>query len=173
MAATRTSIRRNPFLPAAFAALVAAGCAVHAPSGEPGPEAETATDEVDIGYGTLKTRDLTSSVGRVETNRTGDARAASVEELIQGRVAGVQVVRGSNGGYSVRVRGNATLMGSGEPLYVLDGTPLVNTMPGSALTGINPADVTSITVLKDASAAAIYGSQASNGVILISTRRRN
>ena len=128
---------------------------------------------MEVGYGTLEARNLTSSVGRVQTNRAGDARAGTVEELIAGRVAGVQVSRAPNGGYSVRVRGNATLMGNGEPLYVLDGTPLTSTVPGNALTGINPADVTSITVLKDASASAIYGSQAANGVILISTRRRN
>jgi TonB-dependent SusC/RagA subfamily outer membrane receptor len=173
MAATRTPIRRNPLLHAALAALVAAGCAANPSAEAPAPESAPEADRVEMGYGTLNMRTVTSAVGRVETNRPGDVRVGSVEELIQGRVAGVQVVRSPTGGFSVRIRGHSTITGSGEPLYVLDGTPLVSMVPGTALNGINPSDVTSIVVLKDAAAAAIYGSQASNGVILISTRRRH
>lgn len=170
MAATGIALPR-PALLAGLSAMILAACA-----GNPqvrGPDPEREPDRVEVGYGTLSARHLTSAVTRVETNRPGELRVGRVEELIQGRVPGVQVMRSPNGGYNVRIRGNTTLMGNGEPLYVLDGTPLHSPIPGHALNGINPSDVTSIVVLKDAASAAIYGSQAANGVILISTRRRN
>lgn len=169
MAATGKSIPCTALLHAGLMVLLGAGCAANPPAAEPRPE----EDRVEMGYGTLNARDITSSVSRVETNRPGDARVGRVEELFLGRVPGVQVYRSGNGGYSVRIRGNGTFMGNGEPLYVLDGTPLISMAPGHALNGINPSDVTGIVVLKDAASAAIYGSQAANGVILISTRRRN
>lgn len=169
MAATRNPIPRTTLLHAALAALVTAGCAVTPPAGTPEPE--QAEDRIEVGYGTLPARNVTSAVTRLETNRPGDVRVARVEELIQGRVAGVQVLRTANGGYSVRIRGTATMMGDGEPLYVVDGTPLSSGMPGQALIGINPSDIANIVVLKDAAASSIYGSQAANGVILITTRR--
>jgi TonB-dependent SusC/RagA subfamily outer membrane receptor len=168
MASTGISLPR-PALAAASVMLLAAACAGNPQVQAPAPEAE----RVEMGYGTLNARNLASAVTRVETNRPGEVRVGRVEELIQGRVSGVQVLRSANGGYSVRIRGNSTLLGSGEPLYVLDGTPLHAAIPGHALSGINPSDVTSIVVLKDAASAAIYGSQAANGVILISTRRGN
>lgn len=167
MAATGMPFPR-PAIFAGFAALLAA-CA-----GNPGVQPAPGTaDRVEMGYGTLDARNLTSAVGRVETNGRGEARVGRVEELIQGRVPGVQVTRSASGGYSVRIRGSSTLLGNGEPLYVLDGTPLHSAIPGHALSGINPSDVTSIVVLKDAASASIYGSQAANGVILISTWRGN
>jgi TonB-dependent SusC/RagA subfamily outer membrane receptor len=171
MAATGIALPRPARLAAGLSVMLAAACAGNPPPQGPDPELEP--DRVEMGYGTLNVRHLTSAVSRVQTNRPGDVRVGRVEELIQGRVSGVQVMRSGNGGYSVRIRGNGTLMGNGEPLYVLDGTPLHSPVPGHALSGINPADVTSIVVLKDAASAAIYGSQAANGVILISTRRRN
>ncbi|HST59008.1 MAG TPA: TonB-dependent receptor plug domain-containing protein [Longimicrobium sp.] len=169
MASTGISLPR----PALFAGLVTllAACAGNPQVQAPAPEGEA--DRMEMGYGTLDARNLTSAVTRVETDRPSEARVGRVEELIQGRVAGVQVLRSANGGYSVRIRGNSTLLGSGEPLYVVDGTPLHGGIPGHALSGINPSDITSIVVLKDAASAAIYGSRAANGVILIRTRRGN
>ncbi len=169
MASTGISLPR-PVLLLGLATLLAA-CAGNPQVQAPAPEGEA--ERVEMGYGTLEARNLASAVARVQTNRPGETRVGRVEELIQGRVSGVQVLRSANGGYSVRIRGNTTLVGNGEPLYVLDGTPLHAAIPGHALSGINPSDVTSIVVLKDAASASIYGSQAANGVILISTRRGN
>jgi TonB-dependent starch-binding outer membrane protein SusC len=95
--------------------------------------------------------------------------ASTVEELFAGRFPGVQVFS-VPGGISVRIRGAASVMGSGEPLYVLDGQTL-QSGPGGALMGINPADIAKIEVLKDIGSTAIYGVQGANGVVLITTRR--
>jgi TonB-dependent starch-binding outer membrane protein SusC len=165
MAATGRTIRWS-VLYAGLAALLAA-CGANGTAGTRDPEPE----EVDVGYGSQEPRSISGSVGTMETNRPNQARATRVEELFQGRLPGVQVTRLGNGGYSVRIRGHGTLFGDGEPLYVIDGMPIHAIAPGQALIGINPSDVTRITVLKDAASAAIYGSQAANGVILISTRR--
>lgn len=159
-----SNISRTAILYICAAALLAAGCAGNPPATS-GPAAE----RVELGYGSLDARHVTTSVSRLEANRLGDIRVGRVEELLMGRVAGVQVHRAPNGGYTVRIRGNGT--GTGEPLYVVDGTPLHPVAPGQALVGINPSDVTGIVVLKDAASAAIYGSQGANGVILITTRR--
>ncbi len=99
-------------------------------------------------------------------------RVARVEQLLQGRIAGVQVVRTASGSYSVRIRGAGASFGSGEPLYVVDGTPLSRTATLSdALAGISPAEIARIDVLKDAGSTAIYGVQGGNGVVLIKTKR--
>jgi TonB-dependent SusC/RagA subfamily outer membrane receptor len=167
MAATGQTIRVKTLLYSGLAALLAAGCGPNSAADTRNPEPE----EVDVGYGTQDPRSISGSVETMETGRPNQARATRVEELFQGRLPGVQVTRMNNGGYSVRIRGNGTLFGDGEPLYVIDGMPIHAIAPGQALIGINPSDVTRITVLKDAASAAIYGSQAANGVILISTRR--
>ena len=101
---------------------------------------------------------------------TSDRGAQSVEELIQGRFAGVEVVRASGGGFGLRIRGVGSFMSSNEPLYVIDGVALPAT-PGGALTGLNPHDIQRIEVLKDASTTALYGVRGANGVILITTKR--
>ncbi len=99
-------------------------------------------------------------------------RVSRVEELIQGRIPGVHVVRLPNGDFSVRVRGAKTFgQGSDEPLYVVDGMPLMTTGLRNALMGIAPQDIARIDVLKDAGATAVYGSKGANGVILITTKR--
>lgn len=167
MAATRTRFSWSAPLLAGFAALVAAGCGGNRTELDPQPESE----RVAIGYGTQDSRDLTGAVGSIDAERDEQPRVTRVEEMLEGRLAGVQVTRTGNG-YSVRVRGGSTLIGDGEPLFVIDGVPLSNPIPGQALAGINPADVARIDVLKDAGAAAIYGSKAGNGVILITTRRQ-
>jgi TonB-dependent SusC/RagA subfamily outer membrane receptor len=167
MAATGHRFSWSTTLLAGFAVVLsAAGCAANRAGTDPEPE------QVPIGYGTQDARYLTGAVASVDAERTEQPRVARVEEMLQGRLAGVQVTRTGNGGYSVRVRGGATLLGDGEPLFVIDGVPLHNVLPGHALSGINPADVARIDVLKDAGSAAIYGSKAANGVILITTRRQ-
>ena len=157
MSSTRTLI------PVA-AALVLAACAGNTPPQDE-PEA------VQVGYGTQTQREITGSVGSV-TPDDKTPRATRVEEMIRGRVPGVDVQRRADGTYSIRIRGAGSLGGDGEPLFVIDGVPISPVAPGTALAGIDPSTVSRIDVLKDASAAAIYGSRGMNGVILITTRTR-
>jgi TonB-dependent SusC/RagA subfamily outer membrane receptor len=97
-------------------------------------------------------------------------RVQSVEELIQGRFAGVQVIRLPGGGFSLRIRGASSFMSGSEPLYVVDGIALPPA-PGGALIGVDPRDIERIEVLKDAAATSSYGVRGANGVILIRTKR--
>lgn len=169
MGATGTRFSWSAPLLAGLAALAAAGCGANRADLHPAPEPES--EQVAVGYGTRDSRDITGAVSSIDAERDGQPRVVRVEEMLAGRVAGVQVVRTGNG-YSVRVRGASTLIGDGEPLFVVDGVPLSNPIPGQALAGLNPADVARIDVLKDAGAAAIYGSKGGNGVILITMRRQ-
>ncbi len=126
-------------------------------------------DVVVIGYGTVKRKDLTGSIATVGEKEFQTGSITSPEQLIAGKVAGVTIT--SNGGQpgagsTIRVRGGASLNASGDPLIVIDGVPLSSVN----LQGINPNDIASFSVLKDASATAIYGSRASNGVIMITTK---
>lgn len=124
-----------------------------------------------IGYGTTLRSDLTGSVASVRVDELHDIPANSVERLLQGRAAGLQVIQSSQApgaGSTVRIRGGSSLQGSNSPLIVVDGFPLGD---AGNLMQINPADILSIEVLKDASAAAIYGSRGANGVIMVTTRR--
>lgn len=164
MAATARTPRWSMLLYGGLAALLA-GCGAN-PHPEPDPNV------VETGYGSRHTRDLTGAVGSVSSRRMGNARFSRVEEMMQGRIAGVSVTRTGSGGYAVRVRGAGGFLSNGEPLFVLDGVPINSFRPGHALDGINPADVERIDVLKDAGSAAIYGTRAANGVILITTRRQ-
>lgn len=159
---------RSLALPCAALAALLAGCGPKAP-----PADAPADERVEVGYGTLPRDGLTGSVASISTEQLEQRRVARVEELMLGRVAGVQVHRLPGGRYSVRVRGTTTLMGDGEPLYVLDGVPLQSLGPGTTLDGIAPADVARIDVLKDAASASIYGVQGANGVILITTRKND
>ena len=125
---------------------------------------------VVIGYGSVKKSDLTGSVATVKPEALSDIPANSVEGLLQGRAAGVQVINSSQdpgAGSTVRIRGNSSLRGSNSPLIVVDGFPLGD---AGDLKQINTDDIVSMEVLKDASACAIYGSRGSNGVILITTK---
>ena len=131
-----------------------------------------ALDEVMIvGYGgTVKRSDVTGSVSQVEVEQLKDIPGGSVESLLQGRVAGLQITTSSQApgaGASVRIRGGSSLRGSNSPLLVVDGFPIGD---AGNLQQINPADIESIEILKDASASAIYGSRGANGVILVTTR---
>ena len=130
---------------------------------------------VVVGYGTMKRSDLTGSVASIDEKAIKQGVNTSVEQAMQGRIAGVAVTQNSGapgGGISVQIRGINSLNGN-EPLYVIDGIAMSGQTSDntSVMASINPSDITSIEVLKDASATAIYGSRASNGVVLITTKR--
>ncbi len=134
------------------------------------------TGLVVVGYGTEQRRNTTGSIARVDTAQFNTGRVVSPEQLISGKVAGVQVVDNNEpgGGISIRVRGGSSVTSSNEPLYVVDGVPLQiggGVSDGrDALGFLDPNDIESITVLKDASATAIYGSRGANGVVMITTK---
>ena len=137
-------------------------------------DAQTLNDIVVVGYGVMKRSDLTGSVASINEDAIKQGVNTSLEQAMQGRIAGVQVMQNSGapgGGISVQIRGINTLNGN-EPLYVIDGIATSGNTSGSSsvLASINPSDITSIEVLKDASATAIYGSRAANGVVVIETK---
>ena len=156
-------------------------------------EASALNDLVVVGYGTVRKKDITGSVSSVKFDEKEAAQITSVDKLLQGRAAGVEVNTGSaapGGAINVRIRGLSSISGGTEPLYVVDGVIVntatqdntnalkVGTNPGNSyqeaqngLTAINPQDIESIEILKDASATAIYGSRGANGVVLITTKQ--
>lgn len=144
---------------------------------------------VVTGYQQIEKRQLTSAVSTIKTEELNMIGATSIDQMLQGQLAGLSVVNTSAGpgaAPKVRVRGTATITGNADPLWVLDGVMLENSIPisvaelnspdvmnmfNSAIGGINPNDIESITVLKDASATAIYGTRAANGVIVVTTKK--
>ena len=155
-------------------------------------DAEELEDAVVVGYGSMRRSDLTGSVTSVRIDDREASQSASISNLLQGRAAGVQVTNNSaspDAGVSIQIRGASSFNSGSEPLYVVDGI-IINTSGESSvmngdhlggenggqdeatngLMGINPMDIASVEVLKDASATAIYGSQGANGVILITTK---
>jgi len=110
-----------------------------------------------------------SAVSTVSGEDLHGIPTARVEELLEGRGAGVQVIRWPGGGISVRIRGRSSIYGDNEPLYVIDGMP-VEVTTGNGLSWLNPGDIQRIEILKDASATAVYGMRGANGVVLITTR---
>jgi TonB-dependent starch-binding outer membrane protein SusC len=131
---------------------------------------------VQVGYGTVKKKDATGSVAVLGTKDFNKGANVTVENLMNGRVAGVTVnTSGSPGsGSTIRIRGGSSLYATNDPLIVIDGVPIsstTNTGSTSALGAVNPNDIESFTILKDASATAIYGSRGANGVIIITTKR--
>lgn len=142
------------------------------------PSVTELEEVVAIGYGTKRKGDLTGSIASVSEKDFNGGVVSSPEQLINGKVAGVQIM--SNGGSpssgsTIKIRGGASLNASNNPLIVLDGVPLENGgiagNDNNFLALINPADIESMSVLKDASSSAIYGSRASNGVIIINTKK--
>jgi TonB-dependent SusC/RagA subfamily outer membrane receptor len=127
-------------------------------------------DSVNVGYGLQARRDLTGSVGSVTGEVAQRSTPTSMADMIDGRFAGVEVRRLASGGMSVRIRGSRSFKGDGEPLFVVDGIPQHGNVNG-ALSDIDPRDVQSIEVLKDAGSTAVYGARGANGVILITTKR--
>ncbi|PYO66047.1 MAG: hypothetical protein DMD69_15420 [Gemmatimonadetes bacterium] len=143
-----TSLSSRSLLPVGLAVAVVAGCS-HASgtrqTSPPGPQTVTSED--------------------IERNP-----GQPIERVLQGRFAGVEVSRTPDGGIAVRIRGAASFNASTQPLYVVDGVPM-QPGPNGSLTGINPYDIESIQVLKDAADTAIYGMRGANGVIVIKTKR--
>lgn len=140
-------------------------------------DAQSIDDVVVIGYGTVKKSDLSGSVVAIKAEDMNRGAITSPQELMQGKVAGLAVTSGDGApgsGSTIRIRSGASLNASNDPLIVVDGVPVSNdAAPGTpnALATINPNDIETMTVLKDASATAIYGSRASNGVIIITTKK--
>ncbi|WP_298547092.1 TonB-dependent receptor [uncultured Aquimarina sp.] len=154
------------------------------------PEATDLEQVVVIGYGQSRKKDLTSAISTINADVLEKQVVTNIDQGIQGLVSGVTVTRSSGrpgGAVSVRIRGTTSVTGSNEPLYIIDGVNVQNSESDSfnfsrfggtggqtaisPLSALNPNDIESITVLKDASAAAIYGAQSSNGVVLITTKR--
>ncbi|MGH7709654.1 MAG: TonB-dependent receptor plug domain-containing protein, partial [Gemmatimonadaceae bacterium] len=138
---------------------------------------------VTVGYGTANRRDVTNAVATVRSEAIVGNPIASIDAALQGKAPGLQVIQNAGNpgnGMTVRIRGSSSLSAGNDPLYVIDGVPMLRDnysqlmMGGQDLTavsGLSPDEIASIDVLKDASAAAIYGSRASNGVVLITTKR--
>lgn len=151
-------------------------------------DAQTLDEVVVVGYGTVKKSDITGSVASVKVSELKEGVTTSVDQLLVGKSAGVNVVQNSGepgGGFSINIRGASSVNAGNSPLYVIDGVPIDNSRPiesGSIvgfsdnrsprnpLSSINASDIESIEILKDASATAIYGSRGANGVILITTK---
>ncbi len=150
---------------------------------------KTLNEVVVVGYGTQKKSDLTGSVVSLNEKSFNKGVIVSADQLLVGRVPGVQVTQANGepgGGFSVRIRGSSSITASNDPLYVIDGFPIDNSAllgsspggksppnfsPRNPLNSLNPADIESIEILKDASATAIYGSRGANGVVIITTKR--
>jgi TonB-linked SusC/RagA family outer membrane protein len=146
--------------------------------------ATTLTEVVTIGYGTTSRANITSAIATVDSNTFRNIPVAAIDNALQGKVAGVQVIQNSGepgGGVSLRVRGPASLNAGNQPLYVVDGIPVLQDnfeqltstsgQRQNPMSALNPDDVERIDVLKDAAATAIYGSRGSNGVVMITTKR--
>ena len=138
--------------------------------------AENLKEVVVVGYGSMQKKDLTGSVSTLNAKNFQKGAISTASDLLVGKIAGVQITpEGSPGaGGRIRIRGGASLNASNDPLIVIDGVPIENTAVSGApsiLSSLNPQDIASMNVLKDASATAIYGSRASNGVIMITTKR--
>lgn len=159
---------------------VLAGRTTTVPAQKLSENATALGEAVVVGYGTQRRQDVTGSVTTVTTKDFVKGQVTSPEQLVQGKVAGVQITDagGAPGaGTTIRIRGGSSLNANNDPLVVIDGVPVDNSQGGgvsgssNALSLINPNDIETFTVLKDASATAIYGSRASNGVILITTKK--
>ena len=140
-------------------------------------DAKILEDVVVIGYGTVKKNDLTGSVSAIKPDEMSKGITTNVQDLLTGKIAGVNITDGGGtpgGGATIRIRGGSSLSANNEPLIIIDGLAIDNNgVQGLAngLSMVNPEDIETLTVLKDASATAIYGSRASNGVIVITTKK--
>lgn len=143
-----------------LAAGLAAGCAPARTTGAASPRAHAGDP----------TAAASATGARVDTSAWRGQPVGHAEELLEGRFPGVEVIRLVTGDVSVRIRGASSIVGSNEPLYVIDGME-ISPGPGGALVGINPADIARIEVLKDVGSTSLYGVRGANGVIVITTRR--
>jgi TonB-linked SusC/RagA family outer membrane protein len=143
------------------------------------PNIQSLAEVVVVAYGEVKKNDLTGSVSTISVDDIKKVPATSLDQSLQGRAAGVQITQNSaspGGSTTIRIRGGNSIQGDNEPLYVIDGIPFKNdgATTGTAfnvLSTLNPSDIESMTVLKDASSTAIYGSRGANGVVIITTKR--
>ena len=142
-----------------------------------GEDTQFLDEVVVIGYGTVKKEDMTGSITAIKTEELNRGAVVTAQDMLKGKVPGLNIIPGDGGpgsGSTIRIRGAASLNASNDPLIVIDGVPIANGAGAgmsNPLDMINPNDIESFTVLKDASSAAIYGSRASNGVILITTKK--
>lgn len=140
-------------------------------------DSQLLNDVVVIGYGQVKKNDMTGSVMAIKPDELSKGITTNAQDMLSGKIAGVSVISNDGtpgGGAQIRIRGGSSLNASNDPLIVIDGLAIDNEgIKGMAngLSMVNPADIETLTVLKDASATAIYGSRASNGVILITTKK--
>jgi len=153
------------WLAATTLVLAGSACASSAQHAE-----KAAPDTVQVGYGTQARGEVTSSISSVKPEEK-DVSASRVAQLLEGRVSGVDVVRLTSGKISLRVRGAASFFMNAEPLYVIDGTPVMSDNFTDAVAGLTADQILRIDVLKDASSTAIYGTQGANGVVVITTKR--
>lgn len=151
-----------------FPALLLAGACATNSTVQSGTDVED-DDQVAVGYGSQDESEVTGAVGSVSDEDIRGQEVTRLEDLINGRFAGVHVER-TGAGLSVRIRGTSSFLGNGEPLFVVDGVPLA-APAGTALLAIDARNVKRIDILKDAGSTAIYGSRGANGVVLITTRR--
>ncbi len=147
------------------------------------PDVQALQEVQIVGYGTQAKAEVTSAIASVTSEEIKDMPLVGLDQALQGRAAGVQVTNNSGapgGGVSIRIRGTSSLGAGNEPLYVVDGVPINNTQTSNQQTGeeringmsnINPSDIESIEILKDAASTSIYGARAANGVVLINTKR--
>jgi len=143
------------------------------------PNIQSLSEVVIVAYGEVKKNDLTGSVSSIPVEDIRKVIATSLDQSLQGRAAGVQITQNSaapGGSTTIRIRGGNSIEGDNEPLYVIDGIPFKNDGANSGgnfnvLSTLNPSDIETMTVLKDASSTAIYGSRGANGVVIITTRR--
>ena len=162
-------LARRLSLLVALGALTAAACARNPKPSAP-PTTPAGGGEARAPRSAGDGRNTSGATQSLDAKELKAEQVQSVEELIQGRFAGVQVVRLPGGGFSLRIRGASSFMSGNEPLYVVDGIALPPA-PGGALIGVDPRDIESIQVLKDASTTSSYGVRGANGVILIKTKR--
>ena len=146
--------------------LVLGGCGLG--SGQVTPE--LAPDNAQVGYGTRPEGRITGAVTSLSDSELNAARPMRIEELLLGRVAGLQFIRNANGTTTLRIRGTNSIMNDREPLVVVDGIPTQERLD-LALAGLLPEDIKRVDVLKDIASTSVYGMRGAGGVILITTRR--
>ena len=146
------------------------------------PDTKLLDDVVVVGYGSLKREDLTGAIGSIKSDELEKIKSLTFEEQLANKMSGVQVVAsegGTDASFKVKIRGGTSLNAGSDPLYVIDGIPISGTSQNvgqgnsstSPLSSLDPSDIASIDILKDASATAIYGSRGANGVVIITTKK--
>jgi TonB-dependent SusC/RagA subfamily outer membrane receptor len=165
----RTAARRLWLAAPAVAGALAA-CR-HGGGPRPALPAAGGGDSVQVAYGTQARRDVTGAIATVDGATARQATATSMADMLEGRVPGLEVRRLGGNRISLRIRGQRSFLASGEPLLVVDGTP-VDGAAGGTLADMDPRTVGRVEVLRDAGSLAAYGSRGANGVLLVTTRRR-